>query len=689
MFTSASVNRLRHLGFRTLAILAILTCSAFIGRAVFAGSSGASTPPTLTSLAVQEIYYQPDGPNCPAGAVRQFVAEGTYSDGSQQYLTQKVTWSSEDTTIATITANMGLSTCVAAGSTTISAKLNSVVGTAPITVTPGSLSEVLISPAQYILQTGTSQQFSATAAYGADVVQDVTSQSTWKSSNQSVATVSTSGMVTAGSTTGTTTISVNFGSRQNSTTLTVTSTPPNVGLWGPPQGLGITAINAVMLHTGKVLLFVYPLGRSGGPSAARLFDPTTNTLTDATLSFPVDVFCSGQSLMPDGRLLISGGLQDGVPPGDVGTFNSTIFDPMTNTWSQAPPMSYARWYPTTLPLADGTILTAAGTAQDGVTVQTVMETFNPKQNSWAVLPPSANMPVPNDDYPMLAVVPPGNVFYAAPREHDLDSMLYNPVAKTWSYAATLNWGPRAHAGFAVLPKSEKVYIVSGGYNTPEHPDPAVTTEMIDFSQPTLQWVYGPSMNIGRYNLNFIYLADGTLMAIGGNQYHHYDKPVMQPEIYDPVANTWTLLPPQLAGRGYHSTAVLLPDGRVLSAGSDTGTALEDTYEIYSPQYLFKGPRPSITSSPTSVQYGQKFSFSISTSASIARVALIRPTATTHGIHMDTARYVDLHYTAGAKQITATAPSASYDAPPGYYMLVIVDSNGVPSVTPFIQLQAAN
>jgi hypothetical protein len=134
---------------------------------------------------------------------------------------------------------------------------------------------------------------------------------------------------------------------------------------------------------------------------------------------------------------------------------------------------------------------------------------------------------------------------------------------------------------------------------------------------------------------------------------------------------------QQVQRSYHSTAFLLPDGRVLSAGSDFGLN-SDSYEIYSPPYLFRGPRPLISGAPETLAYGQAFEIETSEAADIARVALIRLGAATHANNFDQ-RFVDLDFSPGTGVLAATAAATSAEAPPGYYMLVIVSSAGVPSV----------
>jgi hypothetical protein len=140
---------------------------------------------------------------------------------------------------------------------------------------------------------------------------------------------------------------------------------------------------------------------------------------------------------------------------------------------------------------------------------------------------------------------------------------------------------------------------------------------------------------------------------------------------------------QAVQRTYHSTAVLIPDGRVISSGSDSGSQ-DQTYEIYSPPYLFNGARPTITSSPATLTYGQKFNIITPDASTITRVALVRPGATTHADDFDQ-RYVDLTFKVGTGGVQATAPANGNYAPPGYYMLVIVNSSGVPSVMPFLQI----
>jgi hypothetical protein len=639
---------------------------------------------TLQSITITQIYDHSVSINLGVGVLRQFTATGNYSDGSTQYLTQQATWTSANTAIATVTSTMGLVTAVSPGTVNISATLSGITGSASLTVVPTQLTGLAITPSTgWSLLVGKELQFSATAEYGDATISNVTSTAAWSSSNPAVATVNTQGLVVAVAA-GTTTITASSGGQKGTMILTVTTTaPPNVGLWSAPQSLGMLAIHAALLDTGKVLFWGYPVGRVGGPSPARVYDPIANTLTDVTVPWPIDIFCSALSILPNGTVLVDGGTDDAQYPADSGIPNTSFFNPTTNIWSTGPAMTYARWYPTTLELSTGNILAVSGAAQNGTTIESELETYNPITNTWTVLPSSANIAPPIDLYPLLIELGNGNVFYPAPRPNSTE---LNIKTNTWSAVATMNFGTRDHAAAVLEPGGQQVMIVGGaGNDNGGGGDPTNTTETINLSSTTPAWVYGAPMNIARFNHNLLYLPDSTLMVIGGDQNQHYSSPVFQPELYSFTTGKWTLLPPQNAVRAYHSTALLLPDGRVISAGSDSGTQLENTFEIYSPAYLSNGARPTITSSPSTVTYGKQFTVVTPQAASISKVALLRPGATTHAVHMDDNRYVPLTFTAGSGQLTVTAPLAN-QAPPGYYMLVILNGKGVPSVMPFVKVQ---
>jgi galactose oxidase-like protein len=454
----------------------------------------------------------------------------------------------------------------------------------------------------------------------------------------------------------------------------------------PPNGHCLVGANLALMNNGKVLFYYFPRPGSGPGSRAVVLDPVTGVVTDVVLTASRDIFCSGITILPNGQVMSTGGNAPNPPNNHSGTWNTDIFDPATNTWTLATNMNYARWYPSTIELANGLALEVSGSNEVGSKVQNVMETYDYHTGVWTVLPTSANLPpvlLDGTAYPRLTLLTSGKVFASSP---SAKTYVFDPTANTWTFQSGTNFGKRYYSGHVLLPGLNKV-LVSGG--SPISSNGAGTTtntaEVIDFSTKRPIWQYISPMNIARMNHNLVLLPDGTVLAVGGGcGGGRFACPILTPELYDPVAGTWTQLAPQTGFRTYHSTAAVMPDGRVLSAGADDKGIYQQTYELFSPPYLFKGARPTITSSPSTLTYAQQFTINTPDAASITRVAMMRPSATTHADDMDQ-RYVDLTFTIGSGQITATAPANANMAPPGYYMLVIVNSSGVPSVMPFLQI----
>jgi hypothetical protein len=179
-----------------------------------------------------------------------------------------------------------------------------------------------------------------------------------------------------------------------------------------------------------------------------------------------------------------------------------------------------------------------------------------------------------------------------------------------------------------------------------------------------------------------------MLAIGGaSGSGDYTNPVEAAELYTPSTKQWTVLASQLGSRGYHSTALLLPNGTVISEGSDSGTQYQNYLEVFSPPYLFKGAQPVISSAPAFIEYGLPFNVSTPNAATISSVALIRVDATTHANHMDQ-RMLNLAFVTKGGSLQITAPANANAAPPGFYMLFIVNTSGVPSIAKILQVTSA-
>jgi hypothetical protein len=450
----------------------------------------------------------------------------------------------------------------------------------------------------------------------------------------------------------------------------VGAAPDQVGKWSAPRQLGIVGVHGAVVHTGKVLFYSGSEGEAAG-SVARLFDPATNQVRTVSIPFEHPAFCSGVTVLSDGRVLVAGGQVD-LTIG-AGVRDVSIFDPVTESWSRGSRMVKARYYPSVVELPDGRVLAVAGSDEDLQDVPE-LEVYDPATDRWTLLPSSASQISPT--YPRLSLLPDGKVLRAGElrqtRQLDL-------TTNTWTNVARMKYGSRAAGAAVLLPGLTKVLYAGGTKGLAA----TNTAEVIDMSASAPAWRNTAPMNAARANLNLVLLLDGNVLAVGGGRVPPYGTAVRQAELYDPSTGKWKLMAAQQAQRTYHSTAFLLPDGRVISAGSDFGFQAE-TYEIFSPPYLFKGPRPAIDSAPGSVGYGQSFGIGTPDESDIERVALVRPGATTHAADFDQ-RYVELAFSAGTGELQAIAPGSGSEAPPGYYMLVIVNSSGVPSVARFVHL----
>ena len=518
--------------------------------------------------------------------------------------------------------------------------------------------------------------------------------------------------------------------------------PAVVGDWGPPVTLPGYAINMVLLPTGKILYWDRaPLPASGprpNESRAYLWDPATPAVAPRDVSPPpldfdrdgdadpnVPIFCSGQSLLPTGEVFMAGGtLEVENPPVQFkGARFALTFDPWTEKWTRQPDMREGRWYPGQGQLADGRIVVLSGLDESGTgSMNADLEVFTPSPvrggvGSWTRYPASdvrwgADTP---GFYPHLLTLPSGKMLMLGPYIGDvamLDPALLDSGASAWTQLPDLNdWHP---TGSAVLlpgtPSGSSRAAIVGGYSGNVLPRNSIdTAETADISNPAgLTWLTGPSrvpdLEVPRSNANLVQLPDGSMVTVGGaagvsaNEGQNWvgtpqRQELKQIEIYRPGATSWELGPPQQKFRSYHSTAVLLPDGRVLSAGDDYWTMSDtanprlgtDTAEAYSPPYLYSGTaRPRITSAPGALQWGDAFRVQVA-DRQASRAVLMAPGATTHGNDMNQ-RHVELQVTgADSGCLALAAPPGPTVAPPGWYMLFVLDAAGTPSTATWVQL----
>jgi hypothetical protein len=427
------------------------------------------------------------------------------------------------------------------------------------------------------------------------------------------------------------------------------------------------AAHAHLLPNGKVL-FWPSFDNGNNPS---LWNPSTNTFSTAPMA-SYNIFCSGHSFLQDGKLFLAGGHAGNQSDGLI---SSTFYDPSLNTWTKTANMNASRWYPTNTTLPNGDVLVVSGYTTTG-NFNTQPQVWHPANNTWRNLT-SAQLMQPL--YPMMFVAPNGKVFNSGPDQ--VTRYLDTSGTGAWTTVGNLNYGGTRDYGSAVI--FDGKVMVAGGDGSGSSAA-TNTAEILDLNANTPTWQFTSPMSIARRQFNLTLLPDGKLLASGGSGGFGFDNsayPIYPAEMWDPATGKWTTMDSITVYRGYHSTALLLPDGRVLSAGGEqTGASAE----IYSPPYLFKGARPTITSGPSSVKYGQTFLIGTPDAANITQVTWIRLGSVTHSFNQNQ-RLNHLQFVQATGGLNITAPANANFAPPGHYMLFLVNGSGVPSVASIIQI----
>jgi Domain of unknown function (DUF1929)/Bacterial Ig domain len=470
------------------------------------------------------------------------------------------------------------------------------------------------------------------------------------------------------------------------TAAAVATDPGQAGQWGPVAAWPVVGIHVALLPNGKVLAWdsvgdaateTFPVHNF---TRATVYDPITGTHTPATVDTGYNIFCAGFAHLFDGSLFIAGGNKnaqlEGIP-------QTHLFNPVTNGWSLGPTMAAGRWYPSVTPLTNGEMLITEG----GPDTPEVRKTDGTLR---ALNTASLNLPL----YPWLDVAPDGRVFYSGP---DQTLRTLDPAGGgAWQSFGQRDGINRSYGSHAVYDIGKT--LVAGGGSSSN------TALVIDTNGATPQVAATSPMAFGRRQHNLTLLADGSVLATGGNSTGaslvDMNGGVYNAERWDPGTGQWTTLAAQAVTRQYHSTALLLPDGRVLSSGGGIcGTCDQVGYlaknaEVFTPPYLFKkdgsgqlAPRPVITGAPGTVSHGTSFQITTPDAASIRKVGLVRLGSQTHSVEMEQ-RYVPLSFTAGNGTLTASVPANMHTAVPGVYMLFIVDSTGVPSVASMVALDSA-
>jgi galactose oxidase len=480
--------------------------------------------------------------------------------------------------------------------------------------------------------------------------------------------------------------------------------PADVGRWEPVIDLPNVAVHAALLPTGSALIYGRRL--PGNPNmhvtATEPFrwSPQTGVLPSPAFN-DLNLFCTAHTHLADGDLLVMGGHDRADGHGLAVAFR---YDADLDAWTPQPAMNNGRWYPTATVLPDGGVLVTSGSF--GPLDQTPQNNRVPQIWRDGVWTSIAGLPQDQafELYPRMHVAPNGSVVMTGP----LAATWWLSPAGTWSQGPDRAGGRRDYAP-SVQYRPDRVLYVGGGNDSGDGA-PTAACEILPLSTVggLPSWEPAAPMGTPRRQHNATVLPDGTVLVTGGTRGGGFNNlgpgaPVHEAELWDPAIGPmgqWRPLAAERVDRCYHATTLLLPDGRVFSAGggefqvkdaqgNDVPNDPQDSHanaQLFSPPYLFAGPRPEIVAAPSAVTLGADFTVQVSAAVPVDRVSLLRLGAVTHANAMDQ-RFLWLDTTVTGTGLTVTAPATPQLCPPGPYLLFVLSPQGVPSVAAVVRVAA--
>ena len=441
------------------------------------------------------------------------------------------------------------------------------------------------------------------------------------------------------------------------------------GMWSPVYTWPLIPIHAVLMPDGRVMsygatsagvqtgFFSYDIWDGAG--APNVGHDTRNNTTGT------DIFCSSQLMLLTGSVFLAGGDNwTGTATTNTGNNNTNILDPDTNVLSRGLNMGRARWYSTATTLTNGDVYIQGGSSgtnwpeirrQDGTFSRVFIDTSSLHYN-----------------YPRNFVRHDGKVW-----GFDMRGQTYL-VDTAGSGQITLGPGLGFYTGreaTVAMFRPGRLLHFGGIYSEAKVIDITGAQPVITNTQP---------LSSDRRLVTSTILADGQVLATGGSRvYNELTGVNYKAEIWNPETGQWLQGASGNRARLYHSMALLLPDASVMVGGGGApGPQTNNNVEIYYPPYLFKSgglraSRPTITLAPTALTIGKTFSVDVGNTSGISRVTLVKTGSVTHSFNMEQ-RFMDLTFTANGSRLTVQAPTRAGDATPGFYMLFVFDSAGVPS-----------
>jgi hypothetical protein len=462
---------------------------------------------------------------------------------------------------------------------------------------------------------------------------------------------------------------------------------PVKGTFSPVVDWPLVGIHAVLTPDGRVLTYgTNAAGLRTGYYIYDVWDPQLGFGSDAhtTLSnaTQVDIFCNAQLLLPSGNIEMWGGDVLDVATGRASldpNDDSAVFNPLDNSLTRTAKMFRKRWYATATTLPSGEVYIQGGTGgEDFPEVRTATGAFRLLSNT-----PTTYL---GGLYPRNFAAPDGNVFGMRYEEmYRVDPVGTGTIAKAGRFTA----GNMGASSTAVMFRPGRILQVGGGYDL-DFASPNAHVFDINSATPVVTQV--PSPLYRRHWGNSTVLPDGRVFLSGGSVADNdpINGVAYTSEIYDPVANTWSEAATAQRMRLYHSSALLLPDATVLTLGGGAnGPQLNLNAEVYYPPYLFNSDgtpaaRPIITTAPMTANPGQKITIGTPAPASIARVTLVKTGSVTHSFDMDQ-RFLELAFTVSGDTLQASLPANPFETPPGYYMVFVINAQGVPSEAAMLRI----
>lgn len=473
----------------------------------------------------------------------------------------------------------------------------------------------------------------------------------------------------------------------------------DTGTWSNVIPMEIVPVAVANLPDGNLLTWSakdrMAFGGNNGRTYTSIFDPYNQTSSTVLVSnTDHDMFCPGINNLPDGRVLVAGG---------SGNDKTSIYNPDTGQWEKGEAMNTVRGYQGQVTMGDGSIFTVGG-SWSGPIGDKNAEIWT-QESGWIAYPGITSDATVrdgseveprgeyrDDNHAWLWAAPNGKVFHAGPssKMHWID-----PDGKDKVTSA----GPRgsdtyAMNGTTVMYDVGKILKVGGAQAYGQSYAGSGNTYIIDINSDTAAVEQVQSLAKPRTLHNSVVLPNGEVLVIGGMEktilFSDQDS-VLTPELWSPVTKTWKQLKAMVTPRNYHSVAILLEDGRVFAGGGglcNTCTTNHPDAEILTPPYLYVdgtntlATRPVINSAPATANYDGYIN--VKTNSDITSMSLVRASSATHSVNNEQRRVPLSFDVNAARNYSVKMPSRNI-APPGNYMLFVMNSAGTPSIAKTIKV----